>query len=214
MADETRMASMPGAMHGDDPEATRAEIEQTRRRMSTTIDELGDVLQRKKGQIQERLDVMAPVREHPLRTVGIVFGAGLVLGLLTGGGGEEEEEREPHLGRHRGADAHWRRRAEMWEGRARRLLHIAREQDEELEELRASHRPGRLRRALFEEEEEHDHAHRRFGARRHREHDHRHEHAFEHEDESRFEELRDTVTHAVSGLLSNAVRQFARAMTA
>jgi ElaB/YqjD/DUF883 family membrane-anchored ribosome-binding protein len=226
MADEIRVARSSGSNINDDPEATRAEIEQTRRRMSSTIDELGDVLQRKKGQIQERLDVMAPVRENPLRTVGLVFGAGLALGLLTGGGDEEEEHLEHRTqGRMRGSDSHWRNRSEMWEGRARRLLRIAREQDEELESMRATRHPSRSRRSHFDEEEEYDGGPRRARSLRHMRHeaeerfDDLRDRAGERFDdlrdtaESRFDDLRDTVAHAVSGFVSNAVRQFARSMT-
>ncbi|HEX8358513.1 MAG TPA: DUF3618 domain-containing protein, partial [Longimicrobium sp.] len=87
---------------GDDPDATRAEIEQTRARMSETIDEIEEQLLRKKQTLEEKLDVkaqvrerLAPVRERlapiqeqvyrrPLAIFGGVFGAGLVLGYLTG----------------------------------------------------------------------------------------------------------------------------------
>ena len=52
-----------------------------------------------------KLDLLAAVREHPLRALGLVFGAGLALGLLTGGrgdhlesAGEEEDEEEDRNG--------------------------------------------------------------------------------------------------------------------
>src|SRR5690606_7129622 len=69
----------------DDPDAARAEIAATRARMSDTIDEIEDVLLRKKEEIRDRLDVMDPVREQPLRSLAMVFGAALLLGFLTGG---------------------------------------------------------------------------------------------------------------------------------
>jgi hypothetical protein len=63
--------------------------------MSETIDTIEEALLRKKGQIEEKLDVKAQVRERlapvtnrvnrqPLAIFGGVFGAGLVLGYLTG----------------------------------------------------------------------------------------------------------------------------------
>lgn len=120
MADEINITT-------NEPEAVRAEIATTRARMSETIDEIEDALVRKKERIQDRLDVLSPVREHPFRSVGIVFGAGLLMGLITGGGGEDEEEYE-YSGDWTADD-----RARKWENRARRLLEIARDQEEELE---------------------------------------------------------------------------------
>ncbi|MQA89296.1 MAG: DUF3618 domain-containing protein [Gemmatimonas sp.] len=107
----------------NDPEAARAEIERTRDRMSHTIDEIEDVLLRKRQRLRERLDIGAKIRERPLQAAGAALVVGLVLGLLTGGG--EEEPRDPK------AEA----RAALWESRARRLLAIARSQEDELEEL-------------------------------------------------------------------------------
>src|SRR5690606_25896658 len=72
----------------ENPAAARAEIEATRARMSETIDEIEDVLLRKKEKIRDQLDVLAPVREQPLKTLGMIFGAALALGVLTGGGGK------------------------------------------------------------------------------------------------------------------------------
>lgn len=40
------------------------------------------------------LDPFAAVREHPLRALGLVFGAGLALGLLTGGNGKRSADDE------------------------------------------------------------------------------------------------------------------------
>ena len=92
--------TQPAPRFPDDPEAARAEIEKTRARMSETIDEIEDVLQRKKAEVQEKLDVTAPVREDPVKVLSIIFGAALVLGWLTGGGGgkkRNKETRELHL---------------------------------------------------------------------------------------------------------------------
>jgi ElaB/YqjD/DUF883 family membrane-anchored ribosome-binding protein len=107
----------------DDPEIARAEVERTRARMSATLDEIEDVLLRKKAEIQDRLDWRARVREKPLQAAGIALGVGLLLGLLTGG-------RRPQLPASNG-------RAELWEARARRLLRIAREQEGQIDDLEA-----------------------------------------------------------------------------
>ena len=87
LADHTAAPAVPGLVAGGvsgDPDAVRDEIERTRERMSSTIDLIEGALQRKKGQIQERLDVVAPIRERPWIFAAGVFGTGLVLGLLTG----------------------------------------------------------------------------------------------------------------------------------
>lgn len=142
MADEIRATPRPAtdadteatitpatrpAADSEDPGVARAAIEQTRARMSETIDEIEEVLVRKKERLQDRLDVMAPVRENPLAAAGVVFGAGLLLGFLTGGDGDHRASRD--------LDEDAEMRAETWERRARRLLSIAREQEEELEAL-------------------------------------------------------------------------------
>ncbi len=113
----------------EDPSVARAQIERTRARMSETIDEIEEVLVRKKESIQDRLDFLSPVRERPFAATGVVFGAGLLLGLITGGneGGARASYHDDDL----------EMRAETWERRARRLLRIAREQEDELEALSA-----------------------------------------------------------------------------
>jgi hypothetical protein len=139
--------------------------------MSETIDEIEDVLLEKKARLREKLDVLAPVRERPLQAVGVLFGVGLVLGLLTGGGDDDEEEERPTvlvLPRAEvdeleeddeededddEAEEAWAR-AELWEDRAQRLLRIARAQEEELEVHRAREVRDRRRLREWEEDEE------------------------------------------------------------
>lgn len=137
-------APRPPPARPEDPASARAEIEATRARMSETIDEIEDVLLRKKEEVRDRLDVMATVRERPLQTLGMIFGAALVLGFLTGGGGKktelapvalEEEDEDEEEEDEEAAEA-WER-AEMWEDRAHRLLRIARAQEAELDIHRA-----------------------------------------------------------------------------
>lgn len=167
----------------DDPEAVRAEIEQTRARMSDTIDEIEEALARKREQIQERLDVFSRVRERPLVFAGAAFGVGLLLGLLTGGGDDEEEL-------HGGVGgAEWRDRSDLWERRARRLLRVAREQEEKVRELQE--RYGTLYAHELEE----------------------HGEAWDDADEalgSSVTGLRDTVLHGITGVLSNAYGQMGK----
>jgi ElaB/YqjD/DUF883 family membrane-anchored ribosome-binding protein len=147
----------PGAVAADDPEAVRSEIENTRERMSSTIDEIENVLARKKERLQDKLDVLSPIRDRPLPATGIAFGVGLALGLLTGGGGDSDDD-DRHLPRGQSyrldlgslglgmgapedTDSHGHypgassERAAMWESRARRLLRVAREQEDKIREL-------------------------------------------------------------------------------
>jgi hypothetical protein len=111
----------------DTPEAARAEIERTRERISGTLDEIEIALIRKKETLREQVDILARIRARPLEAAGLVLGLGVLLGFLTGGGGGDRDG-----GRARSeADA----RAALWEARARRLLSIARGQEEEIDEL-------------------------------------------------------------------------------
>lgn len=170
----------------EDPELARAEIEATRNRMSGTIDEIEDVLVRKKERIQQRLDVLAPVRENPWQSMGIALGAGVLFGLLTGGD-EERARAEP---------AHdWERRAAVLEARTRRLLAIAREQEDELRSLRRKQEKKLRRRRLRERvqarlgEVEDELAERAEGIR------------------SGLDDLRESVARGVSHFLSESLRR-------
>jgi hypothetical protein len=125
----------------DDPVDARADIEATRARMSDTIDEIEGALVRKKEEIRDRLDIVAPVRENPWPSMGIALGAGLVLGLLTGGGddedfAEDEDVERPARSRRSWGGAEWSHRVDVLEERTRRLLEIARKQEDELRRLR------------------------------------------------------------------------------
>ena len=170
----------------DDPDAVRAEIEQTRARMSGTIEEIEEALARKRAQIHERLDFLAPVRERPMVSALAAFGVGLLLGLITGGGDDEDELELRGTG-----SAAWRGRADLWENRARRLLRVAREQKEEIRDLQE--RYGSLysrdvELGGFDDEDEAG------GALR-----------------SATTGLRDSVLHGVTSVLTDAYRQMGKA---
>lgn len=115
----------------NDPEVAREEIERTRARMSSTLDEIEILLTSKKKRIQEQLDVVARIREKPLHAAGAVLVGGLLLGFITGGG--RRDDVEASAAKARGA---------AWERRARRLLEIARAQEEEVERLRSARGPS------------------------------------------------------------------------
>lgn len=153
---ETTHAAAPGTIaQVDDPDLARMQIEQTRARMSDTIGQIEESLLRKKEQVEEKLDVMAPVRrkarENPYPVVGGVFLAGLILGFLTGGD-DDDDEPTPAVRRYavdfdreRAYGNHWEERARTWERRARRLMDVANRQEAEL----LAAREGRPRRGLF-----------------------------------------------------------------
>lgn len=140
----------------DDPELARLQIEQTRARMSETIDQIEGELLRKKEKIEEKMDVLAPARrtarENPLPTVGGIFLVGLVLGWLTGGSDEDDEPEPavrrfaPDFDRERTYVDHWEERANTWEQRARRLMTVANELEDELMRARGETVPVRRRR--------------------------------------------------------------------
>jgi hypothetical protein len=137
MAEETT-SGPPGSVIPEDPEAAREEIRRTRQRMSGTIDEIEDLLVQRKEQVKAQLDVGARFRANPLPALGAVLGAGLLLGLVTGG---RKHDRDDETGLElEDADyaLAWQDRADTWEARSRRLLRVAREQEEEIAELRSA----------------------------------------------------------------------------
>lgn len=113
-----------------DADTVRAEIEEIRAPMSGSMDEVEESIRRRKERMEERLDVYKRVRDRPFSTLGAIFGAGLVLGLLTTG------HRVKDVSANGGMDRVSTERAELWERRARRLARVARQQREELDRLR------------------------------------------------------------------------------
>src|SRR5688500_8879473 len=109
----------------DDPELARLQIEQTRARMSETIDQIEGGQIRKKERLEKSRDVLASARriarERPWLTLGGVVAGALLLGYVTGGRDEDEEGEERVVELDRGGlDPQWEDRARTWERRARR----------------------------------------------------------------------------------------------
>jgi len=79
------------------PAEARRAIEESRGRITATLDELEWRLQEKKAEVRRRLDVARPVRERvradPWKAVGVALLAGVAAGFLLGGG--KESERRP-----------------------------------------------------------------------------------------------------------------------
>jgi len=201
----------------EDPERARADIEATRARMSETIDEIEGVLVRKKEEIQSKLDVTAPLRKNPWATMGIALGSGLVLGLLTGGDDDEDDDDHdgPYVvaatpsyraaasyrtGASYGTDESYR--TEALEQRTRRLLAIAREQEEEIRRLRGKKKKrkggestsARLARSFEDRDHDLEHETRVAGGRT----------------SSSLDGLWTMVEDGITALLRDAVRQMIR----
>jgi ElaB/YqjD/DUF883 family membrane-anchored ribosome-binding protein len=77
-------------------------VERSRQRISTTLDALEGRIVDKKHAMQDRMDVLRPVREQvtqrPFTVVAVALGVGALLGSL---GGRDESEREVHAPRTR-----------------------------------------------------------------------------------------------------------------
>lgn len=161
-------AAAPGVIaQVDDPDLARMQIEATRARMSDTIDQIEGALLRKKAAVEEKLDVMAPVRrtarQNPYPILGGVFAGALLLGWLTGRRDDDDRGVRPAV-RELGMDqdvaaraaygSHWEEQSRTWERRARRLMEVANRQEEELAALRGGEQ-ARPRRGLFRRRREH-----------------------------------------------------------
>lgn len=123
---------------GPEPQTTeeaRRAIEQTRGRISSTLDAIEDRIGNTKEEIRDRIDVVTPLREriraHRGMSLGIAFGAGLLLSLVTGRdksrGMLDESERE-ELRRWRAERRHRLRHEELV-----RSAHAAHRRPEEIE---------------------------------------------------------------------------------
>jgi hypothetical protein len=122
------------------PDAVRDDIQRTRARMSSTIDEIEGALLRKKAEVKDRLDFIAPVRNSPWLYSAGVFGSALALGWLTGGGDDDEQVKVPRsllasLGAGEAGEG-GSRGERQWEERSRELMRMVARQGEELRSLR------------------------------------------------------------------------------
>jgi ElaB/YqjD/DUF883 family membrane-anchored ribosome-binding protein len=91
-------------------------VERSRQRISTTLDALEDRIVEKKHAMQDRMDVLRPVRDQvtqrPFMAVAVALGVGAVLGSL---GGSAEDVAEPRAGRGRQRlSDHDRRELRQW----------------------------------------------------------------------------------------------------
>ncbi|MEX0891982.1 MAG: hypothetical protein WEB88_07410 [Gemmatimonadota bacterium] len=106
MSTHTGESSEPASVE----EARRA-VEERRRRMSGTLDELEDRIVEGKEELQRKVDVPGRLRDRvlarPWGTLGVAFGVGLAVGFLTGGSGgsggsvEYDEDDDVHYVDHR-----------------------------------------------------------------------------------------------------------------
>jgi ElaB/YqjD/DUF883 family membrane-anchored ribosome-binding protein len=124
---DTRTEATAASSH--DPrtvDEARDAVERSRQRISSTLDQLEDRIVEKKHEIQDRADVLRPVRERiaqrPFTSVAIAIGVGAVLGSL-GGGDAGEGGRAAVAGRRSMLvdDEQRRRRREWREARQHRL---------------------------------------------------------------------------------------------
>jgi hypothetical protein len=100
-------------------EARRA-VEQSRERISATLDELEGRIVGTKQSIKRKADVIKPARDAIRRTPLIALGIGVAVGLLLGsrGGRDRDEEEEDEYG----FDRDERKALEEWRKRRRKLL--------------------------------------------------------------------------------------------
>jgi ElaB/YqjD/DUF883 family membrane-anchored ribosome-binding protein len=107
----------------------RDAVERSRQRISSTLDQLEGRIVEKKHELQDRADVLRPVRERiaerPFTAVVVAAGVGALLGSLGGGDGDEDRSKHRHArsGRVRGemSDSDRRELREWRKARKERL---------------------------------------------------------------------------------------------
>jgi len=105
----------------------RHAIEETRGRISATLDAIEDRIQVKKEELKDKADVLRPVkdriRSNPWQSLGVALGAGLVLGFATGGSSDSKSEKHSLDEEDRDDLRKWR------EQRKKRMRRLARRND-------------------------------------------------------------------------------------
>ena len=130
-------------------EARRA-VEQSRERISATLDELEGRIVETKQSIKRKADVVRPARDAIRRTPLIALGIGVAVGLLLGarGGKDRDDEEQDEYG----FDRDERKALEEWRKRRRKLLMSeAEDASEAFEEDRAPGPVNRFFRAIGHE---------------------------------------------------------------
>ena len=96
------MSRMDVAVEPQTVDEAKDAVERSRQRISTTLDALEDRIVEKKHAMQDRMDVLRPVREQvtvrPLTAVAVAVGVGALLGSL-GGRGDRDVGRDVKAGR-------------------------------------------------------------------------------------------------------------------
>jgi ElaB/YqjD/DUF883 family membrane-anchored ribosome-binding protein len=136
---EQLKAAGPRSLH----EARRA-VEQSRERISATLDELEDRIVETKQSIQRKADVVKPAREAirkaPLIALGVAVAVGIFLG--TRGGDDDDVDED-------GWEKSERKALEEWRVRRRKmLLEEAEDASEEFEDEEEDREPGPFSRFL------------------------------------------------------------------
>lgn len=87
----------------------RYAVERSRERISSTLDQLEDRIVEKKHELQDRVDVLRPVRvqiiERPFTAIAVAAGVGALLGSL-GGSHDEHEHDDDRASRRRRAEGY------------------------------------------------------------------------------------------------------------
>jgi ElaB/YqjD/DUF883 family membrane-anchored ribosome-binding protein len=161
----------------------REAVERSRERISSTLDALEGRIVDKKHELQDKADVLRPVRERvvarPFTAVAVGLGVGALLGSL-GGGDDEADVQRSRSGRERGRlieDDDRRELREWRRARRERLRAVARQGGSE-------DRPGRSGRP------DRDEADSRFDGLKH--------------------QLMGAVTTAITAAVTSRMREFAR----
>jgi ElaB/YqjD/DUF883 family membrane-anchored ribosome-binding protein len=167
----------------------RDAVERSRQRISSTLDQLEGRIVDKKHELQEKADVLRPLREriieHPFTAVAVGAGVGMLLGVLGGGGNDDDE-------------------AVLLRAGARPRARSGRMSDEDRAELRQWRRSRRQRLHSISSHDRDDWGGGRSGRADHGRGD----------DDKRFDALKHqlmgAVTSAITAAVTARVRQFAQ----